>query len=139
MDRLTFQIYDEKHKEWFIARFIPHIHCPLKQQNITFQSYTQWISMKLEASTIEQIGTRMDQVQSQLVVLTIQLQDIAKGKEKCEEAWCVTSRMEYHHKYQFQTFNFTWIQEYLSLSPQEKEYGMRYVEHEEFIPPIPSH
>ena len=33
---LAFQVYDKQHKEWFIARFIPHVYCPLKQSNIAF-------------------------------------------------------------------------------------------------------
>jgi hypothetical protein len=34
MDRLTFQIPDEKHREWFIVGLLPHIRCPLMQQKI---------------------------------------------------------------------------------------------------------
>jgi hypothetical protein len=33
-DRLTFQIPDEKNKEWFIVSLLPHIRVPLIQQNI---------------------------------------------------------------------------------------------------------
>jgi hypothetical protein len=32
--RLTFQIPDEKNKEWFIVSLLPHIRVPLMQQNI---------------------------------------------------------------------------------------------------------
>jgi hypothetical protein len=46
----------------------------------------------------------MAQVQSQLATLTIQLQDLAKGKEKCEEVWCTTCRIEGHHKNECPTF-----------------------------------
>ena len=54
--------------------------------------------MKLEPSPIGENGAKMDQVQSKLATLTIQLQEIAKGKEKHEEFWCVTCRKEGHHK-----------------------------------------
>jgi hypothetical protein len=51
-DRLTFQILDEQHKEWFIAGMLPHIHSPLTQQNIMSQSEALEISLKLEASSV---------------------------------------------------------------------------------------
>jgi hypothetical protein len=38
MDRLTFQIPDEQHREWFIVGLLPHIRCPLMQQKIMSQS-----------------------------------------------------------------------------------------------------
>jgi hypothetical protein len=36
--RLTFQIPDEKNKEWFIATLLPHIRVPLMQQKISSQA-----------------------------------------------------------------------------------------------------
>ena len=54
------------------------------QQNITLQSDSIEIAMKLEESLVEKRIERMDQVQWQLVALTIQLQEIAEGKEKCK-------------------------------------------------------
>jgi hypothetical protein len=56
MDRLTFQIPDEQHREWFIAGLLPHIRCPLTQQKITSQSEALEITMKLEASPIGENG-----------------------------------------------------------------------------------
>jgi hypothetical protein len=56
------------------------------------------IAMKLEVSFIGENGVGMAQVQSQSVVLTIQLQDIVKGKEKRKEVWCTTCRIEENHK-----------------------------------------
>jgi hypothetical protein len=35
IDHLSFQIPNEKNKEWFIAALLPHIRVPLMQQNIT--------------------------------------------------------------------------------------------------------
>ena len=72
---LTFLIPNKQRKVWIIARLLPHIH---------LQSDSIKIAMKLEASLVAEIIERMDQVQSQLVALTIQLQEIAKGKEKCK-------------------------------------------------------
>jgi hypothetical protein len=48
----------------------------------------------------------MAQVQSQLATLTIQLQELAKGKEKHKEVWCVTCRKEGHHKNECPTFKY---------------------------------
>jgi len=52
MGRLTFQILDEQHREWFIAGIFSHIHCPLTQQKVTSQAESLEIAMKLEASPI---------------------------------------------------------------------------------------
>jgi hypothetical protein len=65
--------------------------------------------MKLEASSVGENGIGMDQVESQLTSLTIQLQELAKGKEKHQEVWCTTFRKECHHKNECPTF-----QEYLA-------------------------
>jgi len=60
--------------------------------------------MKLEASPVGKHCVGMAQFHSQLAALTIQLQKLAKGKEKCKEVWCVTCRMEGHHKNECPTF-----------------------------------
>jgi hypothetical protein len=70
------------------------------------QSKALEITMKLEASPIGENGAGMAQVQSQLATLKIQLQELAKGKEKCEEVWCVTCRKEGHHKNECPTFAY---------------------------------
>ena len=57
------------------------IQQPLMQQNIMTQSEALEIAMKLEASPIEENAASMNQIQAQLVNLTLQLQDIKKGKE----------------------------------------------------------
>ena len=49
--------------------------------------------MNLEASLIRETSTRMAQVQTQLIALRIQLQEIANGKEKHMEIWCTTYRI----------------------------------------------
>jgi hypothetical protein len=73
--------------------------------------------MKLEASPIGENNTRMAQMQSQLVALTIQLQELVKGKEKREEVRCITCRTKGRHKNQCPSF-----QQYLNtgaLNPLE--------------------
>jgi hypothetical protein len=50
MGRLTFQIPDQQHQEWFIAGLLPHIRRPLIQQKVTSQPEALEIAMKLEAS-----------------------------------------------------------------------------------------
>jgi hypothetical protein len=61
--------------------------------------------MKLEASPVGENNAGMAQVQSQLAALTIQLQEIMKGKEKHEGVWCITCRTEGHHKDECPTFS----------------------------------
>jgi hypothetical protein len=61
------------------------------------QSEALEITMKLQASLVEENGAGMAQLQSKLEVITIQLQDIVKGKEKRKEVWCTTCRIEGHH------------------------------------------
>jgi hypothetical protein len=85
MDQMTFQIPDEQHREWFIAILLPHIHYPLTLYKITSHLEALEITMKLEASPIGENGVGMAQVQLQLKVFTIQLSELPKGKEKCEE------------------------------------------------------
>ena len=36
IDRLTFQITDAQHWEWFIVGLLPHIRIPLTQLKVTF-------------------------------------------------------------------------------------------------------
>ena len=58
------------------------------QQNIATQTEALELAMKLEASPIGDGATGMIQIQSQLANLTIQLQDIKRGKEVQEDLWC---------------------------------------------------
>ena len=60
--------------------------------------------MKLEASPIRDGAVGMVQIQSQLTNLTIQLQDIKKGKEAQEDLWCTKCRMDGHTKDNYPTF-----------------------------------
>lgn len=54
--------------------------------------------MKLEASPIAETSVGMAQIQSQLANLTLQLQDIKKGKKTREEVWCTKWKVEGHSK-----------------------------------------
>ena len=60
--------------------------------------------MKMEASPISDGAIALVQVQSQLANLTIQLQDIKRGKEAQEDLWCTKCRMDGHTKYNYLTF-----------------------------------
>ena len=77
---------------------------PLMHQKIVTQNEALEIAMKLEASPVDEIGVGMNQIQSQLVNMVIQLQDINKGKELREEVWCTRCYIEGHHKDQFPEF-----------------------------------
>jgi hypothetical protein len=103
MGRLTFQILDQQHQEWFIARLLPHIRRPLIQQKVTSQPEALEIAMKLEASPIGDMGG-MIQFQMQFNALTIQLTELTKGREKREQVWCTKCRMKGHHMDEFLAF-----------------------------------
>ena len=40
----------------------------------------------------------MAQTQSQLANMSLQIQDIKKGKEVCEDVWCTRCKSKGHHK-----------------------------------------
>ena len=87
-----------QHKESFIATLVLHIRIPLMQQKIVTQSDVVEIMMKLEASPIGETRVGMNHIQSQLEKLTIQFQDINKGRELRENVWCTQCQTERHHK-----------------------------------------
>ena len=60
--------------------------------------------MKLKSFPIGNGATGMVQIQSQLANLTIQLQDIKKGKEAHEDLWCTKCRTDGHTKDNCPTF-----------------------------------
>ena len=76
---------DVQHKEWFIAALVPHIGMPLMQQKIVSQIEALDLTMKLEALLVGEVGVGMMQIQSQLAKLSLQIQDIRKGKEISKE------------------------------------------------------
>jgi len=79
--RLAFQIPDQQHQEGFIGRLIPYICKSLIQQKVASQLESLEIVLKMEASPIGDNGG-ITQVQTQLYSLTIQLEELTKGKEK---------------------------------------------------------
>jgi hypothetical protein len=60
-DRLSFQIPDAQHREWFIAGLFPHIF-PFDNSKIVTKAEALEISMKLEASPVGESSTGMAQV-----------------------------------------------------------------------------
>ena len=74
------------------------------QQNIESHTKVLELEMDMEASPISDDATGMVQIQSELANLTIQLQDIKKGKEAQEYLWCTKCRMDGHTKDNFVTF-----------------------------------
>ena len=68
------------------------------QQKIEAPSEALEIAMKLEASPIYEIGASMNYIQTQFANLTIQQQEIQKGREHREEIWCTQCHVEGHHK-----------------------------------------
>ena len=68
------------------------------QQKIMMQSEALEIAMKLEASPIGETAVGMNQIQAQLVKLTIQLQDIKKVKDEHDDLWCTQCHVDGHTK-----------------------------------------
>ena len=66
------------------------------QQKETSQGEDLEIAMRLEASSLSESIMGMDQLQKQLVNITLELQSLKKGKEVREEVWCTRCRTEGH-------------------------------------------
>ena len=98
MAKVSFQMSDVQHKEWFIAAVLLHIWIPLMQQNIVSHTEALELAMKLESSPLGETCAWMMQIQLQIANLMLQLQDINKGKHVQEEMWCTICRTEGHHK-----------------------------------------
>ena len=54
--KVSFQMSNVQHKEWFITALLPHMRTPLLQQKIMSQIEALEIEMKLEASPIGDTG-----------------------------------------------------------------------------------
>ena len=81
MGQVIFEIPPQQHKDWFIAVLLPHIRLPLMEQKIAMQDEALEIVMKLEASPIRDTHAGVQQIQSQLENLTLEIQALKKGKE----------------------------------------------------------
>lgn len=97
-DQVSFEIEPQRHQEWFIVVLLPHIRLPLMQQKVASQAQELEIVMNLEVSHIVETSFGMAQIQSQLINITLQLQDINKCKERREEVWCTKCIIESHSK-----------------------------------------
>ena len=104
MAKVSFQISNLHHKEWFIVVLLPHIHIPLMQQNIMSQIEALELAMKLESSPIGETSEGMMQIQQQLSEIMLQLSEIKKEKSLQEEFQCTRCRSEGHHKDNFLMF-----------------------------------
>ena len=100
LDQVSFDIDVQQHKEWFIVAMLPHIRLSLIEQKVASQAEALEIVMKLEASPITETSAGMVQIQNQLANLTLQLQDMKKGKQVREEVWCTKWRTKGHSKEQ---------------------------------------
>ena len=73
MAKVSFQMLDAQHKEWFIVALLLHIQGKFLQHKVVSQTEALKIAMKLESSSIENGNVGMMQIQSQLANLTVQL------------------------------------------------------------------
>ena len=62
MERVSFEMSEIQHKEWFIAALLTHIILALMQHKIVTQSEALEITMKLEASPIGKNEVGMNQI-----------------------------------------------------------------------------
>ena len=62
MDKVSFQMSDVQHKEWFISCLLPHIQMPLMQQKLVSLTKDLEIAMKLAASPVGDNGLGMMQI-----------------------------------------------------------------------------
>ena len=62
MAKVSFQMLDVQHKEWFIAALLPRIRTSLMQQKIVSYIEALEIAMKLEASLVGYTGSGMMQI-----------------------------------------------------------------------------
>jgi hypothetical protein len=83
---------------------LPYIQLPLMQQKVTSQGEALEIEMRLEASPLSDSTMGMDQLQTHLVNITLELQSLKKGKEVREEVWCTRCRTEGHSKEHYPVF-----------------------------------
>ena len=60
--------------------------------------------MKMEDSSIAETSVGMEQIPIQLTNLTLQLQDMKKGKETIEEVWCTKCRTKGHSNEHYRIF-----------------------------------
>ena len=81
IDQVSFEFVPEQHKEWFFTALLSHIILPLMQQKIHTQDEELEMEMKLEASPLAETSAGMTNLQNQLDNLTLQLNEIKKGKE----------------------------------------------------------
>ena len=59
MAKVSFQMSDVQHKEWFIVTLLPHIRTLLMKQKIVSQIEALEMTMKLEASPVGDTGSIM--------------------------------------------------------------------------------
>jgi hypothetical protein len=68
MGRLTFQISDQQHQEWFIAGLLPHIHRPLIQQKVASLLVTYTLRATILGMTQVQVYYGFQQKPSKTIV-----------------------------------------------------------------------
>ena len=81
-----------------IVALLLHIRIPMMQYNIISHSEALHLAMRLKASLVGETGAGMVHIQSQLAIMSLQIQDIKKGKESREEVWCTRYKTEGCHK-----------------------------------------
>ena len=62
MAKVSFQMSDVQHKEWFIDALLPHIRTSFMQQKLVLQTKALEIEMNLESYPVGDTGSGMMQI-----------------------------------------------------------------------------
>jgi hypothetical protein len=102
LDRLTFQIQDVQHREWFIAGVTsPYPSSTHPTEGDDSSRGSRNFHAPGSYTRRGETSTGLAQVQSQLANLMMQLQDMAKMKVMHEHVWCTTCHSEGNQRDEF--------------------------------------
>ena len=96
---------DLQHCKWFISGFLQHIIIPLKQQKVNTQVNFLEVAIRLEVTLGGEVTPRMEQVQTRIVELTMQLQNLSTTNPTQECIWFNFCIIEGHHKNEWPKMN----------------------------------
>lgn len=95
-------IMDSQNRDCYMTSLLPHLIFPLSQQKIVTQEEAVEITMRLEASPVQDKNVGVQQIQPHLESMHMELQSLKIGKEAqpkvCVEVWCIKFKYKGHDK-----------------------------------------